>query len=115
MPVSSLLSIFLLVPKCQVISVTDQSVSDKRLQAVLTVSLSCGHCKEGLECRWNSHKLPISSEKYPEQSLCVVPKAEGTTPCAMTLHLFLWQHSEVCKWILWKTRAQGKQDGSAWH
>lgn len=56
--ISSLLYIFPLVPKFQGISVTDKSVDDKGLQAVLAVSLSCGYCKEGSECRWNSYKLP---------------------------------------------------------
>lgn len=50
MQISSLVSNFSLVPKFQGISVTDKSVNDKGLQAVLTVSLSCGHCQEGSEC-----------------------------------------------------------------
>lgn len=58
MQISSLLSIFPLVPKCQGIPVTDKSVNDKGLQAVLTVSMSCGYCQEGSECRWNSSKWP---------------------------------------------------------
>lgn len=56
--ISSLLSIFPLVLKFQRISVTNKSVNDKGLQAVLTVSLSCGYCKEGSEYRWNTFKLP---------------------------------------------------------
>lgn len=56
MQISSLLSIFLLVLKFQGISVTAKSVNDEGLQAGLTVS--CGYCKEGSECRRNIYKLP---------------------------------------------------------